>query len=229
MADLVFAAPETQTLPIQGSEKRVPVNRIFCVGRNYEEHAKEMGVEVDRQAAFYFLKGNYATIESGAKIAYPPGTSNYHYEMELSVVIGKPAYQVAKDKANDVIFGYACSLDMTRRDLQLVAREKGRPWDLGKDFEQSAVFGEVVPVEKTGILTEGAIELRQNGETKQSADLSQLVWKIDELISDLSKYYHLQPGDVIMTGTPAGVGPVKSGDVIEGSVAGVGDIRLEIE
>jgi fumarylpyruvate hydrolase len=118
---------------------------------------------------------------------------------------------------------------MTRRDLQLVAREKGRPWDLGKDFEQSAVFGEVVPVEKTGILTDGAIELRQNGETKQSADLNQLVWKIDELIADLSKYYHLQPGDVIMTGTPAGVGPVKAGDVIEGSVAGVGEIRLEIE
>lgn len=229
MADLAFPAPENPTLPIKGSDKRFPVNRIFCVGRNYEEHAKEMGNEVDRQAPFYFLKGAYATIDSGARIAYPPGTENYHFEMELAVAIGKEGFQLGREDANGLIFGYACGLDMTRRDLQLVAREKGRPWDLGKNFEQSAVLTEIVPVEETGILETGTIELRQNGETRQSADLTQLVWAVDELIADLSRFYHLQPGDVILTGTPAGVGPVAPGDVLEGSIAKLGGIRLELE
>lgn len=228
MSDLLFPAPPVVTVPVRGKTERIPLRRIFCVGRNYEAHAKEMGTVPDREAPFYFTKSNEHYIPSGSTIAYPLGTANCHYEMELVVVIGAPAFRVPVEKALDAVYGYCCGLDMTRRDLQFAAREQRRPWDLGKDFEQSAVMTEVVPASEIGHPKTGTIELRQNGQTKQNSDISQLIHGVPEIIAHLSTYYHLQPGDVIFTGTPEGVGPVAPGDVLEGSVAGVGSISLTI-
>jgi fumarylpyruvate hydrolase len=187
-----------------------------------------MGVLVDREAPFYFTKSAEHYVPSGSTVAYPPGTSNYHYELELVVVMGSPAFRVLADRALDCVFGYTCGLDMTRRDLQFAAREQRRPWDLGKDFEKSAVLADVVPAMDIGHPSEGRIELRVNGETKQSSDLSLLIHKVPELVAHLSTFYHLQPGDVIYTGTPEGVGPARPGDRLEGSIAGVGSILLNI-
>jgi fumarylpyruvate hydrolase len=189
-----------------------------------------MGRPVDKATAqpFYFTKSATTLVESGATVPYPTGTSNYHFEMELVVAIGKSGFRVTEADALGLIYGYAAGLDMTRRDLQLVARDQGRPWDLGKDFEKSAVCAEIVPVGNLGVLTQGAIALQVNGETKQSSDLDKLIWNIPELLADLSKYYHLQPGDLIYTGTPEGVGAVKVGDVITGQVEGVNSVALTI-
>ena len=203
------------------------INRIFLVGRNYHAHAVEMGRPVDKsvEVPFYFTKAPGTLVESGATVPYPPGTSNYHFEMELVVVLGKPGFRVAEADAASIIYGYACGLDMTRRDLQLVARDKGRPWDLGKDVEQSSVVSEVVPM-AGHIMSNGALELSVNGVTKQKSNIEKLIWGIPELIADLSKFYHLQPGDLIFTGTPEGVSPVVAGDRIDGSIEGVGSIVL---
>jgi fumarylpyruvate hydrolase len=189
-----------------------------------------MGRPVDKTTAkpFYFTKSPSTLVASGTTVPYPAGTSNYHYEMELVVAIGAPGFRVKESDAARLIYGYAAGLDMTRRDLQLVARDQGRPWDLGKDFEKSAVCSEIVPMGTLGVLDKGAISLQVNGQTKQSADLGQLIWSIPELLADLSQYYHLQPGDLIYTGTPEGVGAVQSGDVITGSVEGVGAVALTI-
>ncbi len=228
MSQLLFPAAPAATLPVRGRQERIPIARIFCVGRNYEAHSREMGVAVDREAPFYFTKyaGHY--VPSGSTVSYPPGTSNYHYEMELVAVIGRPAFRIPVDRALDCVFGYACGLDMTRRDLQLAAREQRRPWDLGKDVEESAVISEIVPATDCGHVHEGAIELRLNGETKQQSDLSLLIHDVAKVVAHLSTFYHLQPGDVIFTGTPEGVGPVKPGDQLEGSIAGVGTIAIRI-
>ena len=228
MAELLFPAPPIITAPVRGRSERVPIRRIFCVGRNYEAHAKEMGVAVDREAPFYFTKAAEHYVPSGSTVPYPPGTSNYHYELELVVVIGAPAFRIASDRALDAVFGYACGLDMTRRDLQFAAREQRRPWDLGKDVEQSAVLADIVPAEEIGHPRDGQIELRVNGETRQSSDLSLLIHGVPEVIAHLSGFYHLQAGDLIYTGTPEGVGPVNPGDEIAGSIAGVGTIALTI-
>lgn len=218
------------SLPVHGSAARLPVNRIFCVGRNYHAHAVEMGSPVDKATMrpFYFLKDASALVDSGNTVPYPAGTSNYHYEMELVVAIGKAGFRVSEAQAEELIFGYAAGLDMTRRDLQQVAKEQGRPWDLGKNFERSAVCTEIVPAEDLGVLEKGAIALQVNGVTRQSADISQLIWNLRELIADLSQFYHLQPGDLIYTGTPEGVGAVVSGDHITGQIEGVGEITLKI-
>jgi fumarylpyruvate hydrolase len=187
-----------------------------------------MGVAVDREAPFYFTKAAEHYVPSGSTVPYPPGTGNYHYEMELVAAIGKPGFRVALPQALDVVFGYACGLDMTRRDLQFAAREHRRPWDLGKDFEQSAVLTDIVPAADIGHPRTGRIELRVNGETKQSSDLSLLIHDVAAVVTHLSRYYHLQPGDLIYTGTPEGVGPVVAGDTIEGSIEAVGTIALSI-
>ncbi len=228
MSQLVFAAPPLVTAPVRGRSERVPIRRIFCVGRNYEAHAKEMGVAVDREAPFYFTKAAEHYVASGATVPYPPGTSNYHYELELVAVIGAPGFRVSAGAALAHVFGYACGLDMTRRDLQNAAKDQRRPWDLGKDVEQSAVLSEIVPAAEIGHPAAGLIELRVNGDVKQSADISQLIHKVPDVIAHLSTFYHLQPGDVIYTGTPEGVGPVKSGDVVAGTIAGVGTIMLTL-
>ncbi|MCB1429682.1 MAG: fumarylacetoacetate hydrolase family protein, partial [Nitratireductor sp.] len=200
----------------------------FCVGRNYAAHAAEMGVEVDREKPFYFTKSAQMLQPGGTSIPYPPGTENFHFEMELVIAIGKPAFKVAVGDALDAVYGYACGLDMTRRDLQLAERAKQRPWDLGKDVEQSAVISTITRAADFGAVGPQRITLSVNGETKQDAHLSDLIWKVEEIISHLSGFYHLAPGDLIYTGTPAGVGPVVAGDRIEGSIDGLDPISLEI-
>ena len=229
MTNYLFTPSAQPSLSIEGRTERYPVGRIFCVGRNYHAHAVEMGRPVDKAAErpFYFTKTPSALVESGATVAYPPQTGNYHYEMELVLAIGKAGFQVPAEQAHELVFGYACGLDMTRRDLQLVARDKGRPWDLGKDFEQSAVASGIVPMPGV-VLERGDIELSVNGQTKQKSDLDKLIWNIREILADLSLFYHLQPGDLIYTGTPEGVGAVVPGDRIEGRVEGVGTIALNI-
>jgi fumarylpyruvate hydrolase len=225
---LVFPAPPSPTVPVRGTDRQFPVNRIFCVGRNYEAHAKEMGMAVDREAPFYFIKSASSIVASGATVPYAPGTSNLHHEIELVVAIGKPVFGTTEEDAPTAIYGYACGLDMTRRDLQFKARDKGRPWDLSKNFENSAVISKIVRVSESGLIQSGDINLSVNKEHRQSGNISDLIWSVPELIADLSKYYHLQPGDLLYTGTPAGVGPVEPGDVITGSIDQVGEIELTI-
>ena len=221
--------PAVESLPVRGKTERLPINRLFFVGRNYHAHAVEMGKPVDKsvERPFYFTKAPQTLVQSGATIAYPPETQNYHFEMELVLVVGKAGFRVKAEDAHTLIYGYATGLDMTRRDLQLVAREKGRPWDLGKDVEQSSVCSEVVPMPEV-VIEGGEIALTVNGQTKQHSDVNKLIWGIREIIADLSLFYHLQPGDLIYTGTPEGVGPVVAGDRIEGHVAGVGEVALNI-
>jgi len=225
----LWSPPPVYSLPVRGRKERLPVNRIFLVGRNYHAHAVEMGRPVDKsvEVPFYFTKAPGTLVQSGASVAYPPETKNYHFEMELVVAIGKPGFRMSQAGAASLIYGYACGLDMTRRDLQLAAREKGRPWDLGKDVEESSVVSEIVPMPGK-IIDKGELELTVNGVTKQKSDIDKLIWNIPELIADLSKFYHLQPGDLIFTGTPEGVGPVIAGDRIDGRVAGVGEIVLHV-
>ena len=225
----LWARPAPVSLPVKGQTERAAVNRIFCVGRNYLAHAAEMGHKVEKEGdrPFYFTKSPGALVESGATIPYPPETANCHHEMELVVVVGAPGFRVAVERAHDLVYGYACGLDMTRRDLQLAAREKGRPWDLGKDFENAAVVSEIVPM--PGVLIErGWIKLLVNGAVKQKSDLGNLIWNVRDIIADLSLFYHLAPGDLIFTGTPEGVGPVRPGDKLEGKIEGVGTIELTI-
>ena len=226
--EMILTPPSVPTVAVRGTESRFPVNRIFCVGRNYAAHAREMGMEVDRDSPFYFTKSACCIVASGATVPYPPGTSNYHHEMELVVAIDKPAFCVAIEDALEVVFGYACGLDMTRRDLQLEARDKGRPWDLGKNFEDSAVISTLITASESGHIDRGDISLSVNNEVRQSGDIADLIWSVPELIADLSKYYHLRPGDLLYTGTPAGVGPVEAGDVITGSIERVGSIEFTI-
>ncbi len=228
-ARYLWNPPPVRSLPVRGKAERLPVNRLFFVGRNYHAHAVEMGRPVDKsvEVPFYFTKSPSTLVGSGATVAYPPGTKNYHHEMELVVVIGRPGFRVAEADAAGLIYGYACGLDMTRRDLQLVARDKGRPWDLGKDVEESSVVAEIVPMPDT-VLDRGELSMTVNGEPRQRSDLSKLIWNIPELIADLSQYYHLMPGDLIFTGTPEGVGPLQPGDRIDGRIDGVGDIVLHV-
>jgi fumarylpyruvate hydrolase len=225
----LWAPPPVYSLPVRGKAERLPINRLFFVGRNYHAHAVEMGKPVDKmvEVPFYFTKSPSTLVESGASVPYPPATRDYHHEMELVLAIGTPGFRVSRTDAPKLIYGYACGLDMTRRDLQLVARDKGRPWDLGKDVEQSSVVSEIVPMPGT-VLDRGELAMNVNGQERQKSDLSKLIWNIPELIEDLSKFYHLQPGDLIFTGTPEGVGPLQPGDRIEGRVAGVGEITLAI-
>ncbi|MEO8280681.1 MAG: fumarylacetoacetate hydrolase family protein [Ideonella sp.] len=221
--------PPVLSLPVQGRAERLPINRLFFVGRNYHAHAIEMGKPVDKskERPFYFTKAPQTLVQSGATVPYPPETGNYHFEMELVLAIGKPGFRVAADRAHELIYGYACGLDMTRRDLQLVARDKGRPWDLGKDIEHGSVVSQIVPMPGQ-VITHGELALTVNGQTRQKSDIDKLIWGIREQIADLSLFYHLQPGDLIFTGTPEGVGPVVPGDRLEGRVEGVGEIVLNI-
>ena len=227
-SNLHFPVEAAPIVPVSGDTRGYPVARIFCVGRNYADHAKEMGFEVDREAPWYFIKPANAIVHSGATIAYPPETKNYHYEMELVIAIGAPAFRVDVAEAASAIFGYACGLDMTRRDLQIAAREKSRPWDLGKAFEQSAIIAPIMPVDKFGKVGPQRISLKVGDQVKQDAKLSDLIWSVSEIVSHLSRFYHLKPGDLIYTGTPAGVGPVRPGDTILGEIDGLAPVSLII-
>jgi fumarylpyruvate hydrolase len=228
MSGFLFDPPPPASLAIAGDDRRYPVARIFCVGRNYEDHAHETGQIVDREKPFYFAKSPTALRESGATIPYPPGTTNYHFEFELVVALGAPAFKVAGGEALSAVFGYACGLDMTRRDLQLAERVKQRPWTLGKDVEASAPVSTIMPAQRIGHPTHAKIELSQNGVVRQSGDIDAMVWSVAELVAHLSLFYHLGPGDLIFTGTPAGVGPVSPGDRLEGEIAGVGALSCVI-
>ncbi|HQR12473.1 MAG TPA: fumarylacetoacetate hydrolase family protein [Casimicrobiaceae bacterium] len=225
----LFDPPPTHSLPVRGSAARYPINRLFFVGRNYHAHAAEMGRPVDKATSklFYFTKSPSTLVESGATVPYPPETKDYQFEMELVLAIGATGFRVSESDAHKLILGYACGLDMTRRDLQLAAREQGRPWDLGKDLEHSSVVSEIVRMPGT-VIDKGALTLSVNGTTRQQSDVSRLIWNVREILADLSKFYHLQPGDLIFTGTPEGVGPVVAGDKLEGRVEGVGSISLTV-
>ena len=223
-----FVSSPPVLVPIQNTDETYPVNRLFFVGQNYEDHAKEMESETNKEAPFFFTKSPSTYVPSGSTIPYPPGTKNFHHEMELVVAIGKPVFEVEAEAAKESIFGYACGLDMTRRDLQMEAKSKGLPWDMAKNFEKSAVLSEIVSVETIGHPESGLIELSVNGEIRQSGDLRDLVNSPAELVAYLSSFYHLGLGDLIYTGTPSGVGPVLPGDHIEGYIQGVGTIKLSI-
>jgi fumarylpyruvate hydrolase len=224
----LFTPPAQVAVPVRGVSTLYPVRRIFCVGRNYEAHAVEMGATADREAPFYFTKSAHAYAPSGSVLAYPPGTRNFHYEMELVIAMGAAAFRISAAQATQAVYGYACGLDMTRRDLQYAARDLKRPWDLGKDFESAAVLAPIVPASECGHPVSGRIELRVNGIQRQASDLSLLIHPVAAIVADLSKFYHLGPGDFIYTGTPEGVGPVNPGDQLAGSIMGVGDIALTI-
>ncbi|MGH6893999.1 MAG: fumarylacetoacetate hydrolase family protein [Dongiaceae bacterium] len=217
-------------IPVRNTSLLYPVARIFCVGRNYRAHAVEMGMPVDKSTSepFYFTKTPADLVLSGATVAYPAGTKNFQYEMELVVAIGAECFRASESDAGRAIYGYACGLDMTRRDLQLVARDTGRPWDLSKDVEESAVVSELVPFAGVGLLKTGKISLSVNGQVKQQSDIGQLIWSVPELIAHLSRFYRLRPGDLMYTGTPEGVGPVVPGDQITGQIDAVGTIELKI-
>ena len=228
-ASYLWMPPPVQSLPVRGKAERLPINRLFFVGRNYHAHAVEMGRPVDKsvERPFYFTKSPQTLVQSGATVAYPPGTQNYHFEMELVVAIGAAGFKVSQADAHKLIYGYACGLDMTRRDLQLAARDKGRPWDLGKDVEESSVVSEIVSMPGV-VIEKGELALTVNGGHRQKSDIDKLIWNVRELIADLSLFYHLQPGDLIFTGTPEGVGPVVAGERIDGRIDGVGKIALNV-
>ncbi len=227
----VFAAPAQPVVPVQGSSDLFPVHRIYCVGRNYVEHAKEMGF-TGREPPFFFAKPADAVMpvaqgETG-ELPYPPGTKDLHHEMELVVAIGKRGANIAAADAPNYIWGYAVGLDMTRRDLQGEMKKQGRPWEVGKSFDYSAPIGPIKPVTQSGIVTAGRIQLTVNGAKRQDSDLTKLIWNVNETIEHLSKYFELAPGDLIYTGTPEGVAAVVPGDLMEGSVEGVGTIKVRV-
>jgi fumarylpyruvate hydrolase len=217
------------TLPIADSDAVFPVLRVFCVGRNYAEHAVEMGHDPDREPPFFFMKPATAVIANGGRLPFPVATDDLHHEIELVVALRSGGADLAQDSALEHVFGYAVGLDMTRRDLQAKAKEMGRPWDMGKGFDRSAPMSAIRPADAIGHPSSGAISLSVNGELRQEGDLAQQIWKVPETIAYLSTLVELRAGDLIMTGTPSGVGRVVPGDRLEGHVDGVGDLRVEYE
>ena len=224
---LSFDIPSTPVAP-SSDGTGFPVRRVFCVGRNYAAHAREMGRDPDREPPFFFTKWAETVVPTGSTIAYPQETQDFQYEAELVVAIGKGGRNIAVENALEHVYGYATGLDMTRRDLQLAAREQGRPWDTGKNVEQSSPLGLIHPASEIGHPDKGAITLTVNGETKQSADLADLIWPVADVIAFLSTLYRIEPGDLIYTGTPAGVGPVVTGDVIVVEIAGLEPTTITI-
>lgn len=224
----VFDPMPQPSVAVAGSDDRLPVRRVFCVGRNYAAHAREMGKDPDRDPPFFFTKPADAVVDSGVAVAYPAETSNFHYEAELVVAIGKAGRDIPTQHALDHVWGYAVGNDLTRRDLQLAAREQGRPWDWGKAFDFSAVIGPVHPVAQVGHLGRGRISLSVNDVLKQDSDLANLIWSVPEIISILSQSMEMKPGDIIMTGTPEGVGPLVPGDHCVIEIEGLGKIETPI-
>jgi len=226
MSDFVIPLPPVATIPV-ASGGSFPVRRVYCIGRNYAAHAIEMGHDPDREAPFFFQK-NPNNLDASGEFPYPPHTSDVHHEAELTVVLKSGGKKIPVENALDHVYGYALSLDMTRRDLQGEMKKAGRPWEIGKAFEQSAPIGPIHTVQEVGHLDNGAITLKVNGELRQEGDLNQLIWKTPEMISYLSEYFELAAGDVIMTGTPSGVGPVVKGDVMELEIAGLGSMQVTV-
>ncbi|WP_224815466.1 fumarylacetoacetate hydrolase family protein [Hasllibacter sp. MH4015] len=223
----VFPPAPPVSLPVAGQADRFAIRRIFCVGRNYAEHAREMGHD-DREPPFFFMKPADAVVEHGATVPYPPGTSDLHYEAELVVAIGTGGRNIEKVNAVNHIYGYACGNDLTRRDLQAAAKKAGRPWDMAKGFDQSAVIGPIHRAEDVGHIDRAAITLRLNGDIRQSSDVADMIWATDEIIAHLSGLIEFAPGDLIMTGTPAGVGALQPGDRAVVSINGLPDLSVTI-
>jgi fumarylpyruvate hydrolase len=228
----VFTPAAIAAVPVAGSNDTFPVRRVYCVGRNYAAHAREMGFDPDREPPFFFCKPADAVMPvadgTTLDLPYPSETANYHYEIELVAAIGKGGANIPVDQALSHVWGYAIGLDMTRRDLQMKAREAGRPWELGKAFDHSAPIGYLHKAEQTGHFDKADIWLQVNGQDKQRSDTSKLIWSVAETISYLSNYFRLEPGDLIYTGTPEGVGAVKKGDLMEGGVDGLGALRAKV-
>ena len=228
----LFSPEPPVSVPVAGQAEQFPVRRIYCVGRNYAAHAREMGFDPDREPPFFFCKPANAIVvcEPGqvAEIAYPSQTSNLHHEIELVVAIGASGRDVPLDQALSLVAGYAVGLDMTRRDLQFAMRDKGRPWDVSKAFDQSAPIGPIVPVARSGHLEAASIWLTVDGQERQRSDVTHLIWSVAEVVSTLSRFFELKPGDLIYTGTPEGVGPVVRGQTLHGGIDGLGDIRVKV-
>lgn len=227
MPSYVFEPTATATSPIQGSDAVFPVRRVYCIGRNYAAHAIEMGHDPDREPPFFFQK-NPDNLDFSGQFPYPEKTSDVHHEIEMIVALKSGGTNILIENALDHVWGYGVGLDMTRRDLQGKAKEMGRPWEIGKAFEKSAPCGPLRPVSEVGHPDNGKVELKVNGVSKQTGDLNQMIWKVPEMISYLSDYFELAAGDIIMTGTPSGVGPVVVGDVMDVHVEDVGDLTVKV-
>ncbi|HVN42704.1 MAG TPA: fumarylacetoacetate hydrolase family protein [Steroidobacteraceae bacterium] len=225
---LVFPAYTAPALEVAGTEQRFPVHRIYCVGRNYADHVREMGADPAREPPCFFSKPADAVVASDVTVPYPPRTANLHHEIELVVAIGRGGSGIAVAEALGHVFGYAVGNDLTRRDLQAAAKERGLPWDMAKGFDHSAPIGPIARAADCGHLARGAIWLEVNGERRQQADLSDMIWSVPEIVSELSAYCELKPGDLIFTGTPAGVGRVVRGDRIVGGIEGLETLRTTI-
>ncbi|NBU25311.1 MAG: FAA hydrolase family protein [Gammaproteobacteria bacterium] len=224
----IIAPPPQSSIAVLDDDARFPVRRVYCVGRNYEAHAREMGKDPAREAPFIFQKPADALVADGSVIDYPPQTGNFHHEIELVVAIGRGGSQIGVDDARSHILGYAVGIDLTRRDLQFAARDAGRPWEWGKSFDRSAPCSALATVARIGHPSKGRIWLSVNGVVRQDADISELIWSVPEVIAFISASMVLQPGDLIFTGTPAGVGPLVPGDVVAGGVDGVGTIGMSV-
>ncbi len=222
----VVPEPRSIALPVEGTPALFPVRRVYCVGRNYADHAREMGHDPDREPPFFFSKPADALVDSGASLAFPTMTKDLHHEIELVVAIGRAGHDIPLERALEHVYGYAVGLDMTRRDLQAEAKKMGRPWDLAKGFDESAPCSAIRRAADIGHPAQGGIRLSVNGELRQSGDIAQQIWNVPEVIAYLSRYVRLEAGDLIMTGTPAGVTQVQPGDELTGLVEGVGEIRV---
>jgi fumarylpyruvate hydrolase len=228
MMKFVIHRPELPTVEVVGTDARFPVHRIYCVGRNYAAHAREMGMDPEREPPFFFSKPADAVVANGAAVPYPPRTRDLQHEIELVVAIGRGGHDIGPSSALDHVFGYAVGNDLTRRDLQYLAREKSQPWDVSKGFDHSAPVSAISPAREVGHFERGAIWLEVNGEARQKADLSELIWSVPEIIAELSTLFELQAGDLIFTGTPAGVGPVRPGDSLVGGIDRLETLRTTI-
>ena len=227
MTEYVFTPRAVPSVAITGSSQRFPVHRIYCVGRNYADHAREMGTDPKTEPPVFFTKPADAVTATEADVPFPPRTSNFHHEIELVVAIGRAGSLISASEALEHVFGYAVGVDLTRRDLQQAARKRGEPWDVGKAFDHSAPIGAIRPAAK-GHVSRGRIWLTVNNELRQQADLADMIWKVPEIIAELSSLFDLQPGDLIYTGTPAGVGPLRPGDRIEGGIEGLDSLANTI-
>ena len=223
----VLAPAPRVAIAVQGTDAVFPVRRIYCVGRNYAEHIREMGGD-ERQAPFFFQKPTDAIVPDGARVPYPPITSDFQHEIELVLAIGRGGSDIPLEQAADYVFAQAVGIDLTRRDVQVDARKSGRPWEIGKAFDNSAPIGLLHPTHGGPLLESGRISLTVNDEPRQSGDLAQMIWNSAEIVSQLSRQYRLEPGDLIYTGTPAGVGPIKAGDVVKGHVADLTPLTVTI-
>ena len=226
--EFVIAEPKINSIPVEGDSRRFPVNRIYCVGRNYADHAREMGHDPDREPPFFFMKPATSIVTDGKDMQYPSLTQDLHHEIEMVVAIGIGGSNIAPSDALNHVWGYGVGLDMTRRDLQGEAKKMGRPWDTGKAFDESAPCSSLVPVSQCGHLAKGLINLKVNGVIKQEGDLAMMIWNVPDTIAYLSTLFALEPGDLIFSGTPAGVAAVKKGDVLEGYVAGLPILKTRV-